>query len=94
MGPVNGYPVEIFVARNEKEARELRDHVLGSDTPHNPKYEVLCWPGREATLLGLKARSIFVDPDMDINKYLDLSDELYQLAVLAPEHLDVDMMWL
>lgn len=94
MERVSGYPVEIFIARNEEEARKLRDHVLGAHTPHDPKFEVLCWPGSEATLLGLKARSIFVDPNMDISEYLDLSDVLYQLAVLAPKHLDVEMMWL
>ena len=95
MEHVSGYPVEIFVARNEEEARKLRDHVLGSHTPHDPKFEVLCWPGSEATLLGLKARSIFVDPnmsmDIDMNKYL--SDELHILASLAPERLDSRGWW-
>lgn len=91
---MSGYPVEIFIASSEEEARKFRDYVLGAHKPHDPKFEVLYWPGSEVTLLGLKARSIFVDLNMDIDKYLDLSDELYHLAVLTPKHLDVEMMWL
>lgn len=92
---MSGYPVEIFIARNEEEAHKLRDYVLGAHTPHDPKFEVLCWPGSDVALLGLKARSIFVDPnmsmDIDMDKYL--SDELYQLASLAPERLDSRGWW-
>ena len=93
MEHVSGYPVDIFIARNEEEARRLRDYVLGAHTPHDPKFDVLCWPGSVDTILGLKARSIFVDPDMDIDKYPDLLDELYQLAAFAPKRLDSRGWW-
>ena len=89
----DGYPVEIFVARNETDARVLRDHILGSEAPRNPRFEVLCWPGQESKLLGLRARSIFVDPDMSIDLYPGLSVGLGQIAGLAPEHFDPRGWW-
>ena len=89
----NGYPVEVFVAGNELDARLLRAQILGSDTPHNPKFEVLCWPGQELKLMGLRARSIFVDPNMSVDLYPALSVGLGQIAGLAPEHFDPRGWW-